>query len=92
MCSAGQLASVVPSERPCWNSSGRLPGSSTGRPIHQPRPVAAASASLPYTSSISTPMRPSSPLSVSTRATASTSSRFSAGRRDSSAPASRASS
>jgi hypothetical protein len=39
--------SDVPIERPRSNTTGLLPGSSTGRPIHQPRPVAALSASWP---------------------------------------------
>ncbi len=40
-------SSVVPIERPCSNTTGFEPGHSTGRPIHQPRPVAALSASWP---------------------------------------------
>ena len=45
--SVADLAQRLPIERPRSNSSGFEPGSSTGRPIHQPRPVAAFSASCP---------------------------------------------
>ena len=38
---------VVPIDRPCSNTRGLDPSSSTGRPTNQPRPVAALSASWP---------------------------------------------
>jgi hypothetical protein len=70
--------------------SGREPGCSTGRPTHQPRPVAAHNASKPQRPSISTPMRLCKPCWASTCSAAFSSSDFSAGNFDSGAPASRA--